>query len=318
MADSLKTKIAHSGWNRLVLVILTTTLVLVSFATVLRDNFTTGAKSYLFLKESQAFDNISQIAKNEISNNLPDNIKNNFVKRAIIAKITDIIITPENVAKVAEPGIIRLYTVAGEATKIAEKKIVFETATFKSQAKEYLPAVGLPKGLADTTSEFLGSIPDTITILDVENNPNSPLAILIKLQTAFKAISTVTSALWWAVIASILAVLLLNIKSLRRLLKTYYLAFGISAALVLGLSYGGPAITSALLPASTPTNALVNNLVNNFCLMTQGYGWILLTVAAATLAISWLTNTTKAKQLVATAQQKTAALIKRLFPKQQS
>lgn len=313
MADSLKTKIAHSGWNRLVLVILTTTLVLVSFATVLRDNFTTGAKSYLFLKESHAFDNIAQIAKNDISNNLPDNIKNNFIKRAIITKIMDIIITPENVAKVAEPAVIRLYKLSGEATKIADKKIVFDTATFKSQAKEYLPAVGLPQGLADTTSEFVGSIPDTITILDVENNPNSPLAILIKLQSAFRLIATITSVLWWAVIASILVVLLLNIKSLRRLLKTYYLAFGISAGLVLGLSYGGPAITSALLPASTPSNALVNNLVNNFCLMTQGYGWILLSIAAATLATSWLTKTTKAKQLIATVQQKTAALIKKTF-----
>jgi hypothetical protein len=91
------------------------------------------------------------------------------------------------------------------------------------------------------------------------------------------------------------------------------LAFGISAGLVLGLSYGGPAITASLLPATTPTNALVNNLVNNFCLMTQGYGWILLSIAAATLAISWLTKTTKAKQLIATAQQKTAALIKKTF-----
>lgn len=313
MADSLKTKKPHAGWNRVVLVILTTTLVLVSFATVLRDNFTTGAKSYLFLKESRAFDNIAQIAKNDISNNLPDNIKNNFIKRAIITKIMDIIITPENVSKVAEPAIIRLYKLSGEATKIADKQIVFDTTVFKSQAKDYLPAVGLPQGLADTTSDFVNSIPDTITILDVENNPNSPLAILVKLQSAFRAISTVTSALWLAAVVSILAALLLNVKNLRRLLKTYYLAFGISAGLVLGLSYGGPAITASLLPATTPTNALVNNLVNNFCLMTQGYGWILLSIAAATLAISWLTKTTKAKQLIATAQQKTAALIKKTF-----
>ncbi len=313
MADSLKTKKPHAGWNRVVLVILTTTLVLVSFATVLRDNFTTGAKSYLFLKESRAFDNIAQIAKNDISNNLPDNIKNNFIKRAIITKIMDIIITPENVSKVAEPAIIRLYKLSGEATKIADKQIVFDTTVFKSQAKDYLPAVGLPQGLADTTSDFVNSIPNTITILDVENNPNSPLAILVKLQSAFRAISTVTSALWLAVVVSILAALLLNVKNLRRLLKTYYLAFGISAGLVLGLSYGGPAITASLLPATTPTNALVNNLVNNFCLMTQGYGWILLSIAAATLAISWLTKTTKAKQLIATAQQKTAALIKKTF-----
>lgn len=313
MADSLKTKKPHAGWNRVVLVILTTTLVLVSFATVLRDNFTTGAKSYLFLKESRAFDNIAQIAKNDISNNLPDNIKNNFIKRAIITKIMDIIITPENVSKVAEPAIIRLYKLSGEATKIADKQIVFDTTIFKSQAKDYLPAVGLPQGLADTTSDFVNSIPNTITILDVENNPNSPLAILVKLQSAFRAISTVTSALWLAVVVSILAALLLNVKNLRRLLKTYYLAFGISAGLVLGLSYGGPAITASLLPATTPTNALVNNLVNNFCLMTQGYGWILLSIAAATLAISWLTKTTKAKQLIATAQQKTAALIKKTF-----
>lgn len=313
MADSLKTKKPHAGWNRVVLVILTTTLVLVSFATVLRDNFTTGAKSYLFLKESRAFDNIAQIAKNDISNNLPDNIKNNFIKRAIITKIMDIIITPENVSKVAEPAIIKLYKLSGEATKIADKQIVFDTTIFKSQAKDYLPAVGLPQGLADTTSDFVNSIPNTITILDVENNPNSPLAILVKLQSAFRAISTVTSALWLAVVVSILAALLLNVKNLRRLLKTYYLAFGISAGLVLGLSYGGPAITASLLPATTPTNALVNNLVNNFCLMTQGYGWILLSIAAATLAISWLTKTTKAKQLIATAQQKTAALIKKTF-----
>ncbi|MSR89385.1 hypothetical protein EXS53_00380 [Patescibacteria group bacterium] len=313
MADSLKTKKPHAGWNRVVLVILTTTLVLVSFATVLRDNFTTGAKSYLFLKESRAFDNIAQIAKNDISNNLPDNIKNNFIKRAIITKIMDIIITPENVSKVAEPAIIRLYKLSGKATKIADKQIVFDTTVFKSQAKDYLPAVGLPQGLADTTSDFVNSIPNTITILDVENNPNSPLAILVKLQSAFRAISTVTSALWLAVVVSILAALLLNVKNLRRLLKTYYLAFGISAGLVLGLSYGGPAITASLLPATTPTNALVNNLVNNFCLMTQGYGWILLSIAAATLAISWLTKTTKAKQLIATAQQKTAALIKKTF-----
>ena len=313
MTASLKTKKAYAGWNRFALVLLTITLVLTSFATILRDNFTTGARSYLFLKESRAFDNIAEIAKNEINDNLPDNIKNNFIKRAIITKIVDIIVTPENVSTVAEPAIINLYKLTNKATKIAEKKIVFDTVAFKLQAENYLPAVGLPQGLADTTSEFIKSVPDTITILDVEKNPNSPLAVLVKLHSALEIISIVTSALWVILLINILGVLLLNIKDLRRLLKTCYLAFGVSGGVVLGLSFGGPAISASLLPSSGPTDALVNNLVNNFCLMTKGYGWILLSVAAVALAISWLTNTAKAKQLITSGQQKLSAFTKKTF-----
>jgi len=315
MADSLKTKKSHSGWNRLVLVVLTITLVLVSFASVLRDNFTTGAKSYLFLKESRAFDNIAQIAKNEISDNLPDTIKNNFIKRAIITKIMEMIITPESVSKVAEPAIIKMYKVAGEATNLADKKIVFNTSAFKSQAEQYLPAVGLPQGLADTTSQFVKSVPDTITILDIDKKPNSPLAVLVKLQSAFKLISTVTNALWWVTAIAILGVLLLNIKNLSRLLKTYCLAFGISGAIILALSYGGPAISSSLLPESDPTNALVNNLINNFCLLTKGYGWILLTIGVAALLTRLVSNTALAKQLLTSTRLRLSAFFKKTFSK---
>ncbi len=315
MAGGLKTKRTYSGWNRVVLFILTITLVLVSFAFVIRNNFTTGAKSYFFLKESHAFDNIAQIAKNELNDNLPDNIKNNFIKRAIVAKITDTIVTPENVAKVAEPAIIKMYNLSGEDTKLVDKKIVFNTYAFKSQAEQYLPAVGLPQGLADTTSQFIKSVPDTIRILDIAENPNSPLALIVKLQSIFKIISTITNALLWVIIIGMLSVFLLNIKNFARLLKTYCFAFGISGAIVLAISYGGPMISSSLLTESDPANALANNLIDNFCRLTRSYGWVLLSIGAGALLISLVSNTALARKLVTSTRQSMSAFVKKTFSK---
>lgn len=300
----------HTGWSRLLVVILSIALVLASFLAVIRNNFGTGTKAFLFIKEAKGFENISELAKVEITSNLPDSVKNNFIKNALVQKIVDIAITPENVAKIAEPGLVNLYKLSGSAADLATKKIEFNTIDFKKQSEQYLPKLGLSTSFTDTTLEFIKSVPDNITILNVEKNPNSPIALFLKIQKYYKLLNSLTDTLWWLAALSVLGVVLINLKSKNRILSSIYWPFGVAGAVILALCYISPSIISAFMPSSTSAaqstaiDNLVSGLTNNYFGLVRGFGWLFIIIAILALAIHWLINSDRVMSILKEAKQK--------------
>jgi hypothetical protein len=310
-----KQKNDHKVWNRILLVLLSILLVVTSFVVILRDNFISSTKAYLFLKESQAFENITELAKDTVRNNLPEKVKNNFIEKAIIEKIMEIVITPENISKIAEPAIKGLYNLTGKAASIAEKNISFDTRPIKIQANTYIPTLGLPKAFVDASEVFVKSVPDEITILDVQKNPNSPLALFVKLRNAYRTINTIANILWIVLVINILAIIALNLKSLARMLKSFAWAFGSAGVASLVISYLSPQLADLFLGSGANSTDqavanLVNGLLRHYFDLMSGYGWLYIVIGAIASAGYFLVNSKTGQAVLADGPKKMLAKIK--------
>lgn len=305
MKESTTKTPAHNGWNRFLLILLTILLVVCTYATVLRDNFLTGAKAFVFLKEAKVFVTTAEIVKSEISAKLPDSIKNNYIKQAIANKLLDIIVTPENVAKVAEPGIDAAYKLAKAPTDIENNKVVLDTTQYKKQASEYIPGLQLPKVIIDEANDLINAVPNDLTIVDLQKRPNSVLATFIRIRDLMRTINDVTNVLWILTVVNLLALVLVNIKSMGRFLHSLGWSFGVAGSIIVVGSYILPPITTAVVPQSTDPvignamNTLVSNITNQYFVLTRGYGWLLIIIAVFACLAYWLINTKRAKELLA-------------------
>lgn len=303
MADENKTKAKHNGWNRVLITLLSILLIVTAFVTILRDNFISSTKAYLFLKESQAFENVANLTKDAIRSNLPDKVKNNFLEKAIIEKLMDIVITPENVAKIAEPGIKSLYTASAKIANLADENISYNTVELKEQAQKYLPSLGLPSAFAQASEQFIKAVPDEIKVLDVKSNPNSPLALFIKLRNAYKSLNATANVLWGLVIVNLIGLVLLNLKSLARLFRSYAWAFGVAGVISLLMSYLAPQLATVFMGTGANAteqdlNSLIQNLLTHYFDLMKGYGWLYILIAVVALLAYYLLNSKGVRKLL--------------------
>jgi len=310
-----KQKNNHIVWNRVLLTLLSILLVVTSFVVILRDNFISSSKAYLFLKESQAFENVAELAKDTVRNNLPDKVKNNFIEKALIEKIMEIVITPQNIAKVAEPGIQGLYNLSGKAANLADKNISFDTRPIKTQAQQYIPSLGLPKAFVDASDEFVKSVPDEITILDVKKNPNSPLAIFVKLRNAYRTLNTLANILWILVVINIISLIAVNIKNISRMLKSFAWAFGSAGVASLILSYLSPQLASLFIGTGTNSTDqsianLVNGLIQHYFKLMNSYGLLYIVIGVIAAAGYFVTNSKRGQVVLSEGPKKIIAKLK--------
>lgn len=285
------------------MILLSILLIITSLVVILRDNFISSTKTYLFLKESQAFENLAELTKDSIRSNLPDKVKNNFLEKALVEKIMEIVITPQNIAKIAEPAIAGLYKVTSKAANLADKNISYDTKAIKNQAQQYLPSLGLPKAFVDASNDFVNSVPDEITILDVKKNPYSPLAIFVKLRNAYRTLNTVANILWIVLVVNVIALVALNIKNISRMLKSFAWAFGSAGVASLIISYLAPQLTSLFMGSgSSATDQAISNLVNglvqNYFRLMSSYGWLYILIGAVATAGYLITNSKRGQSVL--------------------
>ena len=309
MSELKKQTENHKVWNRVLLTLLSILLVVTSFVVILRDNFISSSKAYLFLKESQAFENVAELAKDTVRNNLPDKVKNNFIEKALIEKIMEIVITPQNIAKIAEPGIQGIYQLSSKAAYIADKNISFNTTAIKTQAQQFIPALGLPKAFVEASDDFVKSVPDDITILDVKKNPNSPLALFLKIRNAYRALNTIANILWAILLINILAIVLINLKSLARMFKSFAWAFGSAGVVSLLLSYLSPQLASLFIGSGTSSTDqaianLANGLIQQYFKFMSSYGWLYIIIAIIATAGYYATNSKRGQKVLSEGPKK--------------
>lgn len=309
MAEETKNKSAHGGWNRALIALLSILLVFAAAVTLLRDNLISASKAYLFLKESKAFESIAEITKESIRTNLPDKVKQNFVEKAIIEKVMDLVITPENVAKIAEPGLKTLYSASGKLAKLAEQQIVYNTLPIKEQAQKLLPDLGLPPAFSGAVTQMVQAVPNEVKILDAKNNPNSPLNFFLRVRSAYRTLDTTANILWIVIIVNLAGLALLNIKMISRLFRSLGWGFGSAGVVVIVLSYLSPELIKLFMNGGASAteqsiNELAINLSQSYFAMLRGYGWLYLLVSAISAVIYYLISSAKVAELFTKTRKK--------------
>lgn len=287
MKNESKTSPAkHSGWNRLVAVVITISLIIVCYGTALLNNFGTAAKLQNFLHESKSFSYTADIIKSEISDKLPPKVKNNVIELTLITKFMDYVITAENIEKLAQPGLRLTYKAANTPTSIQDNKVVIATATYKDQAISYINGLGLADALKEPAQSLINSVPQELTVIDNSKHPNNPIMILIRMRDSLRLVDNMVNVLWWVIPIGFIIVLLLNLRNLRRLSKTLAWIFGTPAVFVLLGSWIFPALIGVFGARNNDpvigdqVNGLINNASSYLFATTRNFGLVCLVIGA--------------------------------------
>ena len=275
----------HRGWTRFLAIIAAIAILVCTYSTVLRDNFATAAKLVVFMRNANTFVHISSAIKAEVSENLPTSVKDNFLQNALAQKLLDVIVTPENVAKVAEPILTTTYKVADKAdAQIKNNNVVIESGKYKTQASKFVNDSKLPPVLSEPLNSLINSVPGDITVVDGQKNPDSPLLLMVKLRMAFQKLDALVTILWWVIILSLVGIVALNFRNYRAILRTTGLTLGISGLIVTIGSWMFAPITLLFVPQSTDQvigntlNQATTDIINTYFTLTRPYGFFLLLV----------------------------------------
>jgi hypothetical protein len=275
----------HTGWNRLLILVIAVALLCIGYLTVIQNTFASAAKLQVFLHDAKAFNYTADIVKAEISDRLPQKIKDNVIEQALIAKFMDFVITPDNVERLSGPGLTLIYKAADTPTSIVNNKVVIDTTTYKSQAASYIAGLKLPDAISGPGQDLVNSVPTQLTLVDNSKHPNNPLALLIHLRDGLRTVRTVITVAWWAVVLALLTTLILNLRNIKRLSKSLAWGFGIPAVIIVIGSWLFPVLIQVFGPKSTDpiigdsTNGLINSIVTNMFAATRTFGLVCLAIA---------------------------------------
>ncbi len=283
MKNESKTSPAkHRGWNRLVAVVITISLIVVCYGTALLNNFGTAAKLQNFLHESKSFSYTADIIKAEISDKLPPKIKNNVIELTLITKFMDYVITAENIEKLAQPGLRLTYKAANTPTSIQDNKVVIATATYKDQTISYINSLGLADALKEPAQSLINSVPQELTVIDNSKHPNNPIMVLIRMRDSLRFVDSMVNVLWWVIPIGFIIVLLLNLRNLRRLSKTLAWIFGTPAVVILLGSWLFPGLIGVFGARNNDpvigeqVNGLINSASSYLFATTRNFGLVCL------------------------------------------
>lgn len=277
----------HTGWLRFLGGILVVALILCSYMSIIQANFSTAAKTVVFLREAKVLDNGADIIKAEVNDKLPEKVKNNFIQNAIAQKLLDIIVTPENLSKVAEPALKLAYQVTTKApTEIQNNQVVLNTQQYKDQASQFINNSKLPDVLNQPIDAIISATPNQLTLVsNVKDSPSNPLVIMIQLRNALRVINTSVTLLWWVIILDILAIIALGWREYRRLLHVTTWTFGIAGLFLTIGSWVFPPVLLLVIPQSTDPvigsqlNELMANVINFLFNASRSYGLLFVLIA---------------------------------------
>lgn len=284
-AETDQIKPRHRGWNILLVLIVSISLIVVCYGGAVLDSIGTAAKLQSFLHQSKAFSYTADIIKAEVSDRLPQKIKDNVIEAALISKFMDFVITPDNIERLAEPGLKLTYKAADTPTSIVDNKVVINTTTYKSQANTYINSLNLSESLKNPAQTLIGSVPAELVLVDNTKHPNNALAILIQVRNSLRTLRTVVTTLWWIIPIAFLILILINLRSLRRLAKSLTWLFAIPAVFVIVGSWLLPALISVFgARSSDPVigdqiNGLINAVSSYLFGTTRNFGFVCLVLA---------------------------------------
>ncbi len=281
---------------RLAVIITAICLFMVPYLTVTKTTLSSPENTITFLEQSNAFTYTSQIVKNEIETRLPESVQQNLIKRSLVDKLMDLVITPQLLQSISEPIIKLQITLLNRDTKniqLVNNKVELNIEPYKQNLSSYIASFGLPSGIQETVNDFSGALPNTITIVDGNKNPDSPIITAIKIKNWYNALGQVTAVVWVLLIISILALVALLFRDVHKLFRLNAKTFGVLGALVLVLSYVAPPSLNLLIPnnlteaSGSEISQLISSLNAHFFVLTRTYAWWYIGIAVACALVAW-------------------------------
>ncbi len=271
--------------NRLLILVVTLALLVCAYLGQINNIFKSPENLNAFLQSAKTYSYTADIVKAEISDRLPQKIKDNFIQNALISKFMDFVITPDNVSKVAEPGLKVVYKVSQQPTEIVNNKVVVDTANYKSQASSYISGLKLSDVLNQSINELINSVPNQLTIVDLDKRPNSALAALIHARDYLKASHTAMVVSWWILALGLVLLLLINLRNFKRMFKSLSWGFGLAGGIIVIGSWVFPSLFSAFGPKSSDEvigeslNGLINSIFYTYHSQLRNFGVVCLIIA---------------------------------------
>lgn len=276
----------RKGLNRLLIIVISACLVLLSYFSIIRNNFADAQKTGVFLKQSNTYYYVASILKAEVKDKLPENIQNNILKNAVANKLVDVIVTPEVVEKISQPAIKAAYRVAKTPTEIVGDQVVINTAQYKSQITEQIKQYNLPETVDNVSDSIISAVPAQLKIVDLKERPNSILGYIIRARALFDRIDTTINVLWWVIAVGGIALVLINLRMVKRLFSSFAWAFATSGIFMIVGSFVLPYLIRYLVPKSTDplvgdyVNGMVNELLKQVFVLSRAPAFWYIVVAA--------------------------------------
>lgn len=265
-------------FNTILVVCLFLVLLVFPFFKIINANFKDAPSMLNFLSKANVYNNASQILKLEVQDYYPKSIKNNFVLYGLANKLVDYVVTPNLVEKVAQPAVKLSVAFAKSPTSIVSNKVVVATAPYKSQALSTVNELGLPKILVRVATLAVSSVPQRLTLVNLEKHPNSPLAMIIRARTILQHNETFLVLTSFAMLFLWIVLIVYNMRHIKKLFEAIWIALGSAFVIVLILSFLIPLVVSWNLPGDVGNlglaqNALVIDVVNYFIMELRNIIW---------------------------------------------
>ncbi len=252
--------------TKLIIICQIVVVMLLAHTVILRSYVTNAAKLETLLVEAKTFIYATEIIKTEIKNNLPEKIQDNIIEKSIVNKAIDYVITPKLVQEVSQKPIAKVIAAINKKgdAEIVNNKVVIDTAKYKAQLDKNISGWQLPNELNTLAKDVVNSVPAQVSIVNLEKNPNSFFAYLIKARIYVKQLSNIITALTLILVALVACLFIINRKRIVMAIRATGWVLGISGLLMIILSYIGSSTVSSVFTVSNPTN--IDNLLSNMVL----------------------------------------------------
>jgi len=270
--------------NKILVLIHAIAIVLIIYCILLLQIFANPESINYHLKTSGSYNYLSEIVKSAIENRFPPELNDKILQKALAERLLNYFVTPALTERLAQPLLKTGAFVTKQQTSIEDNKVVIETKTYKDRITAELSETKIPDSLQNASQKIVAAIPETITLVDLDQRPNSVLGFLTKAKMYYERVSVLNWILIATALTTFLLLIFLNLRFLKQILLS--IAYGYSSAgvfVVLG-SWALPYIFSNFVPGDShpvfgdQLNLFANNSITYFFNLSRKYGWLYLLI----------------------------------------
>jgi hypothetical protein len=233
------------------------------------------------LANANVYNHLSTMIKQVVIAHIPDT-QHAVLTNAIAVNVVNALVTPELIQQVSKPTLNIAVNWIAKPTTIENNNIVINTAQYKQQLQQFAEEKDLPQFLAPVGQELQKAIPNQIVIMDLNKHPHGIIPAIVRMKVFYQHINIINTVAIWTAIFSFIALMVINIRSIKRFLKTLAVGFATVSIVVLILSFLIPYVVIPLFPVTN-----VDQIIqNDFNLMIQDIASYLF--AATRLPAIWL------------------------------
>lgn len=252
----------YSGYNIFLTIVHILCLLVLSCTLIIKSIFSSTDSINTHLKEAGLYVDVSNMVKARVSENLNQRFEDKIVQRAMAERLLDAIVTPEFVEKQSQRVLPIAAKVIEKPLDIQNNKVIVDTKNYKDKVTSEVdnPDSKIPDLIQPAATNLIATIPDQLTLVDMEKRPNSVLGYLTKAKILYENISVWNSTALTVGIITALLLIIINSRQLRALFKYLTIAYLVSGGIILLGSYLFPYLIMLM---NTGPNIYLNEMIRD-------------------------------------------------------